>query len=390
MNKGISVGLLCLIAMGTTACKSEGETPAAPAAPAAPATPPPAAPTGNTCADALALDISSGSATASGDLAGKTSALSDRVEVTGYSWTGHDMFYRVEATAGDTLTITLADQGFDGGIYVFSDCANAIATVVGGADTTSTRPAVVTIPTTGTYFIAVDSWQNATTGTFSLTVNRAAAAAVPAGAPTVASLFSNCPTNVQIEVLWNGTWYASHFKQGPNPQGQCQIGYDGWSASWDEWVGQDRVRIPAGAVAAAAPPTTPPPGGAAGPADTCAAITGDITVPYTGPGDLAGKTNAIGDRIEVTGYSWTGHDQFYRLQGQAGQTLTITLNDGGTFDGGIYVFTDCNNPVGSVVGGADTTASRPAVVTLPAAGTYFVAVDSWANATSGTYTLSIN
>lgn len=51
-----------------------------------------------------------------------------------------------------------------------------------------------------------------------------------------------CAVGSGIEVLWNGTWYASTIKAGPNEQGQCQIGYDGWDSSWDEWVGSDRMR----------------------------------------------------------------------------------------------------------------------------------------------------
>ena len=51
-----------------------------------------------------------------------------------------------------------------------------------------------------------------------------------------------CPVGGSIQVFWNDTWYASTIKAGPNAEGQCQIGYDGWDDSWDEWVGADRMR----------------------------------------------------------------------------------------------------------------------------------------------------
>lgn len=83
---------------------------------------------------------------------------------------------------------------------------------------------------------------------------QAAALGLVLGATAPADAFESCPTDVQIEVLWNGTWYASHFKAGPDAQGRCQIGYDGWASSWDEWVSEDRVRIP-GAPVAPTPPS---------------------------------------------------------------------------------------------------------------------------------------
>jgi len=59
--------------------------------------------------------------------------------------------------------------------------------------------------------------------------------------------FQACSNDQGIEVLWNGSWYAASFaSDAPNDQGQCMITYDGYDASWDEWVGPDRVRPAAG------------------------------------------------------------------------------------------------------------------------------------------------
>ncbi len=72
---------------------------------------------------------------------------------------------------------------------------------------------------------------------FVLLAPNAFAQDAPAAVPAVA-----CPLNGNIEVLWNGTWYAATIKAGPNEASQCQIGYDGYESSWDEWVGADRMR----------------------------------------------------------------------------------------------------------------------------------------------------
>lgn len=53
---------------------------------------------------------------------------------------------------------------------------------------------------------------------------------------------STCPVGGQADVLWGGSWYASTIIAGPNESGQCQIHYNGWSDSFDEWVGADRMR----------------------------------------------------------------------------------------------------------------------------------------------------
>lgn len=46
-----------------------------------------------------------------------------------------------------------------------------------------------------------------------------------------------------VEVLWNGTWYASTIVAA-NPNGTYRIHYTGWADSWDEDVGAERIRRP--------------------------------------------------------------------------------------------------------------------------------------------------
>jgi len=49
-----------------------------------------------------------------------------------------------------------------------------------------------------------------------------------------------CVVGNQIEVVWQGTWYDSTVVSGVS--GNCMIHYDGWSSSWDEAVGPERMR----------------------------------------------------------------------------------------------------------------------------------------------------
>ncbi|MBF0519434.1 MAG: hypothetical protein HQK92_06905 [Nitrospirae bacterium] len=44
----------------------------------------------------------------------------------------------------------------------------------------------------------------------------------------------------KVEVLWKGTWYAATVLKAKGEL--TYIHYDGYSKSWDEWVGLDRIR----------------------------------------------------------------------------------------------------------------------------------------------------
>jgi hypothetical protein len=187
---------------------------------------------GDTCANALPLPLVGGTGRAAGVLAGFTNTIGDRIEVTGYSWSGSDVFYAVEAPANTQFTVTLDDKGtFDGGVYVISDCANPVGSVFAGLDTTPTRPLTFSNGANTRFVIVVDAWQGATSGTYELTV--ATAGAAPAA--------TACAVGDQIQVFWGSSWYDATVKQ-IRDDGQCFIGYDGWVDSWDEWVGADRMR----------------------------------------------------------------------------------------------------------------------------------------------------
>jgi hypothetical protein len=47
-----------------------------------------------------------------------------------------------------------------------------------------------------------------------------------------------------VEVEWEGTWYGAAVME--TAAGEYFIHYDGYDNSWDEWVGDDRIRYPGG------------------------------------------------------------------------------------------------------------------------------------------------
>lgn len=50
------------------------------------------------------------------------------------------------------------------------------------------------------------------------------------------------PVGASVEVLYGATWYAATVKE-VRPNGKWLIGYDGWSATWDEEVSANRIRF---------------------------------------------------------------------------------------------------------------------------------------------------
>ena len=50
------------------------------------------------------------------------------------------------------------------------------------------------------------------------------------------NLYAGC------EVEWKGSWYKATVLKSNDSKTQHYIHYDGWSDSWNEWVGTGRMR----------------------------------------------------------------------------------------------------------------------------------------------------
>ncbi len=70
-----------------------------------------------------------------------------------------------------------------------------------------------------------------------------AAAAAPSPAGLQTRVATDFPVGGVVEVLSSGKWYGAKVLEADTARG-WKIHYDGYSDSWDEWVGRDRIRAP--------------------------------------------------------------------------------------------------------------------------------------------------
>lgn len=90
-----------------------------------------------------------------------------------------------------------------------------------------------------------------------------------------------------------------------------------------------------------------------------------------------------------TGFSANGRDVAYRLDLVAGDVVDMTYTQL-AFDTSFYIVTDCSNPAGTCVVGADATLSgEPEVINwvVPADGTYWLILDVFGTDTGGLWVL---
>ena len=132
---------------------------------------------------------------------------------------------------------------------------------------------------------------------------------------------------------------------------------------------------------------------AAPPAPDNDLCTGAFDLPC-GVVDLSGTTAGAQNDYNpgasgCTGYSAAGLDVVYKLLASPGDALNLTYTS--TADGSFYIITDCGDPVGSCVVGADATVSgQPESIayTFSSAGTYYLILDSYGTNTFGNWTLT--
>ncbi|MCC7143899.1 MAG: PPC domain-containing protein [Candidatus Eisenbacteria bacterium] len=131
-------------------------------------------------------------------------------------------------------------------------------------------------------------------------------------------------------------------------------------------------------------PTPPPPN------DTCG---GALPLEPCSSGNLTGdNTFAIHDygstSLPCTGFTAAGKDVVYSVALSAGDTFDVTYT--AVADGSVYLITNCADPVGScVIGADDTLAGQPETWSFVAAasGTYYLILDSFGTNTGSTWTL---
>ena len=119
-------------------------------------------------------------------------------------------WYRVTLTAGQTYTFTTRLNGtLSDSVLTLRDASGTVLLenddAVSGLYTFS--EITYTATSTGTYFIAVSGFENAT-GTFTLTTSAPVADAIPAASTTTASLALGTPQNGVLDAAGDHDWYA--------------------------------------------------------------------------------------------------------------------------------------------------------------------------------------
>lgn len=52
-----------------------------------------------------------------------------------------------------------------------------------------------------------------------------------------------CSVGDSAKVLWKGTWYPARVTKVNEDQTKCFIHYDGYGTEWDEWVMEGRIQV---------------------------------------------------------------------------------------------------------------------------------------------------
>jgi uncharacterized protein (TIGR03382 family) len=114
---------------------------------------------GDTCQDAIVV---AESGVRQGTTVGLQSQFSQRMDCSGWAWTGPDVIFRVDLEAGQRLEARDTQRfGWDSGIYILTDCdaANANASCLAGCDGACT--ASIEVQEATTVYVVLDGYNNA-------------------------------------------------------------------------------------------------------------------------------------------------------------------------------------------------------------------------------------
>jgi hypothetical protein len=364
---------------------------------------------------------------------------------TGYAADGKDVVYKMNVGPGDSLWVNYRTVT-DGSVYLVTDCSNIDGSCVAGADHVAlpgeTEQLRYKFVTGGEYYLILDSYAPGTSGDWTAVGQLVCgpstppsndlcetAIPIPCGAFSVSGstefahnyyslgpyscngfaaaghdvvykvtavpgdsiwLFYTSSTNASIYLVtdcgnpdpscvWgedqNPPGVAEWFRYGFEFAGTYYLILDSRDPdSWGTWTAVGEFIC-----------VNPPP-----PNDRCENAE---PIPY-GDIDLSGSTQlATNDYFftgitTCTGYSADGRDVTYQLDALAGDSLLVDYLTLGT-DGAVYVVTDCSSAEASCVAGEDqgvTDEVEQLRYEFPAAGTYYLILDSVDPDTWGNWT----
>lgn len=113
--------------------------------------------------------------------------------------------------------------------------------------------------------------------------------------PSGASSEQLCIAGGAVSVLFPGEWYPAKVLDGPDGSNTCLVSYDGYDASWDEWVDAGRLRVAAETPAEPAAPQAKPAAPRPGVYNCYTMESGTLTYTYTDVRILDKRSYAVGD-----------------------------------------------------------------------------------------------
>lgn len=99
---------------------------------------------------------------------GRTNMLS--TSCNGTVMNGNDAVYKIAGTMGQHITLTPHSSAYPVAAYLIAPCTPGFPTCISGVFATDTTPAMITLGSTGDFFIVVDGINAGLSGAYTLTV----------------------------------------------------------------------------------------------------------------------------------------------------------------------------------------------------------------------------
>ncbi|MDQ3045964.1 MAG: hypothetical protein M3R27_00325, partial [Bacteroidota bacterium] len=405
----------------------------------------------NECATATALISNSAcSYTAGSTIGGTNSSTGPAAGCAGFvAGTSVDVWYTFVGTGTSQTISTQAGSITDGGMAIYSGTCGALTLLTCNDDGgPGLMPEIIGTYTSGvTYYIRVWAYSTTVTGTFDICVSNPSALTCPAGlgtgvfnitlpvggyssgAQTTCGMVNNL-TSTNIPTCGSTAYYTGEdvvYVFTAPATGQSTISltstgswtgimlYAGCPFSGGTCVAQAQsstgnksmcVTLTSGVTyylvidSYAAPACNPyslsisyPAGIPAG--TTCSNAVSIASLPYSASGESTACMGNDYSNLSTgscnTSYE-SGEDKVYQFTTTGSTCIGVTLSSTSTNSIGFQVYSGCPGTAGTTcvgsAGGA-TSGSLSGSVVLPAAGTYFIMVDTWSAPDNATYNISV-
>jgi hypothetical protein len=389
---------------------------------------------GDTCAQPVAIPAGGGSFQST--TVGLANDYDPPTSCTGYAAAGPDQAYALPLAAGDVVeAIAEFEPALDGALYAVTDCG-ALTSCVEGMDAAlagQDESMRFVARTAGSHYLIVDAYEANESGQHDLTVAHYTAETCAASAPLAfgttewfttqgkvndyspnsggcTGFAASGPDRVYSILMFAGEQLhvaaTSAFDSSLYLVSNCADVNGSCLAGSDLGVGGTEVIAPVFQQTGTYYVIVDGFGSASGTGDlfseirsgdTCA----DAYVVPAGGGIFQGTTSgfaadygATQNSGSCTGYTLTGADAVYRIELAPAEEITATLTS--TWDGALYLISDCASSATSCVAGQDN--GNPETISYTnatgATATYYLVVDSWrptdTTVREGNYTLDIN